>query len=122
MLLAAAAVALTSRGPIIFRQTRLGQGGRPFTFYKFRSMVANGDDRIHRAFVAGLIDGEPDRREPGADAEETLRFADDDPFFSEVSNLIDVIEDIEEDPEHDPILSSYEGASCACSARSRSAG
>ena len=48
-------------------------------------------------------------RRPGDDYEETYRFPDDDPFFSEVSNWIDVIEDIEEDPEHYPILSSYEG-------------
>ena len=57
MLLAALAVAVTSRGPIVFKQTRLGQGGQPFTFYKFRSMVTNGDDRIHREFVASLIKG-----------------------------------------------------------------
>jgi len=50
-------------------------------------------------------------RRPGSDTVETHRFPDDDPFFSEVSNLIDVIEDIEEDPESDPILSSYEDAS-----------
>ncbi|WP_051712470.1 sugar transferase [Spirillospora albida] len=31
-------VRLTSRGPGIFRQTRVGQGGRPFTMYKFRTM------------------------------------------------------------------------------------
>jgi hypothetical protein len=48
-------------------------------------------------------------RRPGSDLEETHRFPDDDPFFSEVSNLIDVIEDIEEDPENAIILSSYEG-------------
>src|SRR5205085_323669 len=46
MLLAALAVGLTSRGPIIFRQTRLGQGGKPFTFYKLRSMVAGGRWRV----------------------------------------------------------------------------
>ena len=49
-------------------------------------------------------------RKPGDDSETTMRFADDDPFFSEVSNLIDVIEDIEEDPEAAQILSSYEGS------------
>lgn len=48
-------------------------------------------------------------RKPGDDAEQVLRFPDDDPFFSEVSNWIDVIEDIEEDPEADKILSSYDG-------------
>jgi hypothetical protein len=49
-------------------------------------------------------------RKPGDDGETTMRFGDDDPFFSEVSNLIDVIEDIEEDPEAAQILSSYEGS------------
>ena len=59
MLVAAAVIALTSRGPIIFKQTRLGKGGIPFTFYKFRSMVLNGDDGAHREFVASLIKGDP---------------------------------------------------------------
>ena len=49
-------------------------------------------------------------RRPGSDLEETHTFPDDDPFFSEISNLIDVVEDIEEDPESAIILSSYEGA------------
>jgi len=49
-------------------------------------------------------------RRPGDDQEHTYRFPDDDPFFSEVSNLIDVIEDIEEDPEAALILSSFEDA------------
>jgi predicted dehydrogenase len=49
-------------------------------------------------------------RKPGDDSETTMRFADDDPFFSEVSNLIDIIEDIEEDPDAAQILSSYEDA------------
>lgn len=49
-------------------------------------------------------------RKPGDDHEQTFRFPDDDPFFSEVSNLIDVIEDIEEDPEAAQILSTYEGS------------
>ncbi|KAJ7774767.1 putative oxidoreductase C terminal-domain-containing protein [Mycena metata] len=49
-------------------------------------------------------------RKPGDDHEQTFRFPDDDPFFSEVSNLIDVIEDIEDDPEAAQILSTYEDA------------
>jgi exopolysaccharide biosynthesis polyprenyl glycosylphosphotransferase len=40
MLLATIAIALTSSGPIIYRQIRLGQHEKPFSLYKFRSMYA----------------------------------------------------------------------------------
>ena len=39
----AVAIRLTSRGPAIFRQERAGQNGRPFTFYKFRTMRLEAD-------------------------------------------------------------------------------
>jgi exopolysaccharide biosynthesis polyprenyl glycosylphosphotransferase len=44
MLAAALAVRLSSRGPVIFRQTRIGRAGRPFTMLKFRTMVQNADE------------------------------------------------------------------------------
>ena len=43
LLLIALMVAATSRGPVIFRQSRIGKLGRPFTLYKFRIMVKNHD-------------------------------------------------------------------------------
>jgi exopolysaccharide biosynthesis polyprenyl glycosylphosphotransferase len=45
MLAIAAAIKLTSRGPVFFRQERLGLHGRPFTMLKFRSMVADAEAR-----------------------------------------------------------------------------
>ena len=44
MLAVAVAVRVDSPGPILHRRTVLGQGGRPFTAYKFRTMVANADE------------------------------------------------------------------------------
>ncbi len=44
MLVAAAAVKLTSRGPIFFGQERDGLGGRSFRIYKFRTMIVGADD------------------------------------------------------------------------------
>ena len=41
LVLAAAAIAIESGGPIFFKQVRLGLGGREFGMYKFRSMVQN---------------------------------------------------------------------------------
>src|SRR5688572_31991536 len=43
ILLAALAVRLTSRGPAFYKSTRLGKNGRPFTFYKLRSMYVGAD-------------------------------------------------------------------------------
>ena len=88
MLLAALAVGLTSRGPIIFRQTRLGQDGMPFTFYKFRSMFTGADDRVHRAYVAALIDGKPDPRESSGDAKQRLYKLQADPRITPVGRFI----------------------------------
>jgi exopolysaccharide biosynthesis polyprenyl glycosylphosphotransferase len=41
----ALAIKLNTRGPIFFRQTRIGRGQRPFTIVKFRTMVADAEDR-----------------------------------------------------------------------------
>ena len=43
LLLIAAAVKLTSHGPVLFCQRRSGRGGRPFVMYKFRTMVADAE-------------------------------------------------------------------------------
>jgi exopolysaccharide biosynthesis polyprenyl glycosylphosphotransferase len=45
-LLIALAVKLTSRGPVFFRQERVGYHGRPFKILKFRTMVADAEDRL----------------------------------------------------------------------------
>ncbi len=52
------AIKLTSKGPMIFRQERLGQFGKSFTFLKFRSMYENNDPTIHEEFMKHVIHGE----------------------------------------------------------------
>ena len=50
-------VKLTSEGPVLFCQKRVGQYGKEFCFYKFRTMYADNDSKIHREYVAKLIAG-----------------------------------------------------------------
>lgn len=51
----AATIKLTSKGPVFFRQERLGQFGRKFHFLKFRSMHVNNDSRIHQEYIKKFI-------------------------------------------------------------------
>ena len=43
LLMAALCVKLTSPGPVLYLQERMGHGGRPFTIYKFRSMFRGAE-------------------------------------------------------------------------------
>ena len=36
-----------NKGPLFFKQTRIGKNGRPFKIYKFRSMIVNADEILH---------------------------------------------------------------------------
>jgi len=55
--LAALLIKLVSPGPVFFRQVRIGQGGRPFILWKFRTMTANADCSVHQGHVIRLIRG-----------------------------------------------------------------
>lgn len=64
LVLIAALVRLTSPGPVLFRQVRIGQMVRPFTMLKFRSMYAGNDPKLHQEYVSWFI-GES-RRAPAS--------------------------------------------------------
>lgn len=55
LLLLGILVRLTSAGPALFRQDRLGRDKQPFTMLKLRTMQIDNDDRIHREYVASLL-------------------------------------------------------------------
>jgi lipopolysaccharide/colanic/teichoic acid biosynthesis glycosyltransferase len=62
MLVIALLIRVTSKGPILFRQTRVGYLGRPFVMMKFRSMYAECDDKVHRDFVIRMLSEEEGAR------------------------------------------------------------
>jgi len=55
-LLIALAIKVDSPGPAVYRQQRIGENGRPFTMFKFRSMHQGADPSAHRAYVTTLIE------------------------------------------------------------------
>ncbi len=63
--LIALTIKLTSKGPVLFKQTRIGQYGTIFTFLKFRSMMPANDPGIHREYVKRFIIGEVDSDRSG---------------------------------------------------------
>ena len=60
--LIALAVKLTSKGPVFFRQERVGQYGVPFPLLKFRSMYADNNCSLHKEYVLQLIAGVAEKK------------------------------------------------------------
>lgn len=48
-------IKLDSPGPVLYRQVRVGENGRRFTMYKFRSMKEDSDNEVHRRHISRLI-------------------------------------------------------------------
>jgi lipopolysaccharide/colanic/teichoic acid biosynthesis glycosyltransferase len=87
MLMTALAIKLTSPGPVIFSQIRLGKQGVPFTFYKFRSMHINMDDQIHRNYIHEYINGNHEKINHG-NADQPLYKNKSDPRITKVGQFI----------------------------------
>ena len=62
LLIIAVAIKASSRGPVLFRQQRVGQYGRCFTFLKFRSMRTDNDHSVHKEYATKLIAGQVEHK------------------------------------------------------------
>lgn len=60
-LVIAIAIKLTSSGPVLFRQQRVGQHGRSFVMFKFRSMHVNNDTSVHQQWFRNFYSGKAER-------------------------------------------------------------
>lgn len=78
LLLISIIIKLTSKGPTLFRQLRIGQHGKEFTFLKFRSMYENSDATLHKEYVSRFIAGDAPMKE-SADGKSSAYKVIDDP-------------------------------------------
>jgi lipopolysaccharide/colanic/teichoic acid biosynthesis glycosyltransferase len=88
LLAIAVAVKLTSKGPILFRQQRVGQYGRKFTFLKFRSMYTANDHKIHEEFVKQLIAGTANSDNPADGSKTSVYKITNDPRVTSVGRFL----------------------------------
>jgi lipopolysaccharide/colanic/teichoic acid biosynthesis glycosyltransferase len=70
-------VKMTSKGPILFRQQRVGQYGVPFKLLKFRSMQALNDNKIHEDYIRQFISGSSDAAAGKANHRPVYKITDD---------------------------------------------
>jgi exopolysaccharide biosynthesis polyprenyl glycosylphosphotransferase len=76
-LVIALAIKLSSRGPVFYRQQRVGRYGQTFTFLKFRSMFVNNDSKVHKDFVTKLIASNPGETAPKETGESVYKLTND---------------------------------------------
>ena len=83
----ALAIKLTSKGPVLFKQDRLGRFGAGFKILKFRTMYTNNDPKTHRDFVQQFIAGKTEKENEGQ-AEATVYKLTNDPRVTPVGRFL----------------------------------
>jgi exopolysaccharide biosynthesis polyprenyl glycosylphosphotransferase len=86
-LIVALFIKLDSKGPVFYRQERVGMDGRIFLFIKFRSMRTDADDSIHREYQEKLIAGLTEETNLGDDARPVFKLAND-PRITRVGRVL----------------------------------
>lgn len=81
-------IVTTSKGPVLFRQERLGQFGKKFIFLKFRSMYVDTNDTIHREYIKKLITENSPSEDKGDDAHPPVYKIRNDPRVTSVGSLL----------------------------------
>jgi len=87
MIAIAAAIKLTSKGPVFFCQPRVGECGRCFTFLKFRTMLTGCDDSVHKEYVKSLIAANA-ASEPGLDGQPKVFKMTNDPRITPIGRFL----------------------------------
>ena len=86
-LLLAILIKIDSRGAVLFRQERVGMDGRVFLCYKFRTMLANSDENLHREMYRKNIEGSPEAN-AGLDDQPVYGKVKDDPRITRVGRWL----------------------------------
>jgi lipopolysaccharide/colanic/teichoic acid biosynthesis glycosyltransferase len=73
----AVAIKLTSKGPVLFRQERMGQFGKRFKFLKFRSMYVNNAPKIHQEYIRQFIAGKEEAEQAKSEAPTVYKITND---------------------------------------------
>ena len=80
-------VKLTSSGPVIFRQVRIGQMMKPFMICKFRTMRANADHGIHHNYVSWFITASDRNKVQGPEKDKVFKLTND-PRISPIGHFL----------------------------------
>ncbi len=87
LIIIALLVKITSNGPVIYRQNRIGYKGKYFKFLKFRSMQCNCDNRVHQEYVKKLIRGDTEEINKGTKNDPFFKLKDD-PRITKLGNIL----------------------------------